>query len=156
MGGQRQMEPLGIPQQDEHWIGRLGIGQKLLGVADKALQLCRRRNLERFIDLVLVKCPVKRSDCNWLRAGMGERIGHENVTSVRRHCQLVGLRLRWRAMRAACSWRCRSSDAGDLGPNLKCLDPGGSILDGWNLLTVGHRFLMAGSRVRPFVEISRW
>jgi len=58
MGGQRQMKPLGIPQQDEHWIGRLGIGQRLLGVADKALQLCRRRYLERFIDLVLVKCPV--------------------------------------------------------------------------------------------------
>jgi len=89
MGGQRQMEPLGIPQQDEHRISRLGIGQKLLGVADKALQLFGCRHLERLIDLVLVKCPVRRSDCIWLRAGMGERVGHESVTSVphrgRRH-----------------------------------------------------------------------
>jgi len=28
----------------------------------------------------------------------------------------------------------RSGDAVDLGPNLKGLGPGGSILDGWNLV----------------------
>ena len=28
----------------------------------------------------------------------------------------------------------RSVDAADLGPNLKGLGPGGSILDGWNLV----------------------
>ncbi len=46
------------------------------------------------------------------------------------HRQLVGLGSRWRTMRAACSWLRRSGDAGDLGPNLKGLGPGGSILGG--------------------------
>jgi hypothetical protein len=36
-------------------------------------------------------------------------------------------------LRAVCSWLRRSGDAGDLGPNLKGLDPGSSILDGWNV-----------------------
>jgi len=30
----------------------------------------------------------------------------------------------------------RSGDAGDLGPNFKGLGPCGSILDGWNLMTM--------------------
>jgi hypothetical protein len=51
----------------------------------------------------------------------------------RRH-QLVGLRLRWRAIRTACSWLRPSGDAGHLGPNLEGRRPGGSILDGWNLV----------------------
>jgi len=52
-----------------------------------------------------------------------------------RHCQLVGLGSRWRATRTACSWLRRGDDTGDLGPNLKDLAPGGSILGGWNLGT---------------------
>ncbi len=35
----------------------------------------------------------------------------------------------------ACSWLRSSGDAGDLSPNLKGLGPGGSILEGWNLVT---------------------
>ncbi len=50
------------------------------------------------------------------------------------HRQLVGLKSRWRTMRAACSWLRRSGDAGDLGPNLKGLGPGGSILGGGHLM----------------------
>jgi len=38
-------------------------------------------------------------------------------------------------MRPACAWLHRSGDAGDLGPDLKGLEPGGSMLDGWNLVT---------------------
>ncbi len=38
------------------------------------------------------------------------------------------------AIRTAWSWLRRSGDAGDLGPNLKCLGPGGSILGGWDLV----------------------
>jgi len=53
--------------------------------------------------------------------------GHEPVFG---HCQLVGLRLRWQAIRAACSQLRRSGDAADLGPNLHGLGPGGSILGG--------------------------
>jgi len=37
-------------------------------------------------------------------------------------------------MRTACSWLRRGSDAGDLGPNLKGLEAGGSILDGGHLM----------------------
>ncbi len=55
--------------------------------------------------------------------------------AFKRHRQLVGLRLRWGAMGTACSWLRRSGDAGDLGPSLKGLDPGGSMLGGWNLVT---------------------
>jgi hypothetical protein len=40
-----------------------------------------------------------------------------------------------RAVRTTCPWLRRNGDAGDLGPNLKGLDPGGSTLDGWNLVT---------------------
>ena len=36
--------------------------------------------------------------------------------------------------RTACAWLRRSGDAGDLGPDLKGLGLGGSILDGWNLM----------------------
>ncbi len=36
----------------------------------------------------------------------------------------------------ACSRLRRSGDAGDLGPNFKGLGPCGSILDGWNLMTM--------------------
>ena len=54
------------------------------------------------------------------------------MTLPARHRQLVGRRSRWRAMRTACWWLRRSGDAGDLGPNLKGLGPGGSILgDGY-------------------------
>ena len=42
------------------------------------------------------------------------------------------LTLRWHAIRAADSQLRRSGEAGDLGPNLKGLGPGGSILVGWN------------------------
>ncbi len=34
------------------------------------------------------------------------------------------------------SWLRRSGDAGDLGPDLKGLEPGGSMLDGWNLYQI--------------------
>jgi hypothetical protein len=51
------------------------------------------------------------------------------------HRQLVGLRLRWRAIWTACPWLRPGGDAGDLGPNLKGLGPGSSILGGWNLVT---------------------
>jgi len=50
------------------------------------------------------------------------------------HRQLVGLKSRWRAMRTARSWLRRSGDAGDLGPNLEGLGPGGSILGGGHLM----------------------
>ena len=49
------------------------------------------------------------------------------------HCQLVGLRSRWRATRTACSWLRRSGDAGDLGLNLEGLGLGGSILSDGHL-----------------------
>ena len=52
------------------------------------------------------------------------------------HHQLVELRLRRRVISAACSWLRRSGNAGDLGPNLKGLGPGGSMLDGWNLVAL--------------------
>jgi len=51
-----------------------------------------------------------------------------------RRRQLVGLRSLWAAIRTACPWLCRSGDAGDLGPNLKGLGPGGSMLRSWNLM----------------------
>ena len=37
-------------------------------------------------------------------------------------------------MRSACSWLRRSGDTGNLGPNLKGSDPGGSILGGGHLM----------------------
>ena len=37
-------------------------------------------------------------------------------------------------IRTARPWLRRSGDAGDLGPNLHGLGPGGSILRGWNLM----------------------
>lgn len=39
------------------------------------------------------------------------------------------------AIGIACSWSRRGRDAGDLDPNLKGLDPGGSILGGRYLMT---------------------
>ena len=36
--------------------------------------------------------------------------------------------------RTACAWLRRSGEAGDLGPSLKGLGPGGSILAGWNVV----------------------
>ena len=56
-------------------------------------------------------------------------------SALGRHRQLVGRRSRWRAMRTARSWLRRSGDAGDLGPKLGGLGPGGSILDGEYLVT---------------------
>ncbi len=50
------------------------------------------------------------------------------------HCQLVGLRSRWRAIRTLSPWLRPSGDAGDLGPNLKGLGPGSSILGGGHLM----------------------
>ena len=50
------------------------------------------------------------------------------------HRQLVELRLRWGAIGTACSWLRRSGDAGDLGPSLEGLAPGGSILGGRHLM----------------------
>ena len=50
------------------------------------------------------------------------------------HRQLVELRLRWGAIGTACSWLRRSGDAGDLGPSLEGLAPGGSILGGGHLM----------------------
>ncbi len=52
-----------------------------------------------------------------------------------RHRQLVGLRSRRRATGTACSRLRPSGDAGDLGPNLEGLSPGGSILGGADLVT---------------------
>ena len=43
--------------------------------------------------------------------------------------------LRHGAIRMACPWLRRSGDAGDLGPNLESLRPGGSIVDGWSSMT---------------------
>ena len=51
------------------------------------------------------------------------------------HCQLVRQRSRWRALSTGCPRLGRSSDAGDLGPNLKGLGPGGSILCGGHSAT---------------------
>ncbi len=53
---------------------------------------------------------------------------------MRGHRQLVELRLRWGAIGTACSWLRRSGDAGDLGPSLEGLAPGGSILGGRHLM----------------------
>ena len=53
---------------------------------------------------------------------------------VVRHRQLVALRLRESTIRTTCSWLCRGSDAGDLGPNLEGLGAGGSILGGGHLM----------------------
>ncbi len=50
------------------------------------------------------------------------------------HCQLVGLRLRWHAIRTAYSQLRRGGDAADLGPNLHGLGPGGAILGGGHLV----------------------
>ena len=50
------------------------------------------------------------------------------------HRQLVGPRSRWRVIGTVCPWLRRSGDAGDLGPNLKGLGPGGSILGGGYLV----------------------
>jgi len=50
------------------------------------------------------------------------------------HRQLVGLRSLSRAIRTSWSWLRRSGDAGDLGPNLKGLGPGSSILGGGHLM----------------------
>ena len=50
------------------------------------------------------------------------------------HRQLVELRLRWCVTGTACSWLRRSGDAGDLGPSLEGLAPGGSILGGRHLM----------------------
>ena len=55
-------------------------------------------------------------------------------TEVVGHRQLVELRLRWGAIGTACSWLRRSGDAGDLGPSLEGLAPGGSILGGRHLM----------------------
>jgi len=51
-----------------------------------------------------------------------------------RHCQLVALGSCWSAIGVTYLQLRRSGDAADLGPNLKGLGPGGSILDGWNLV----------------------
>ena len=45
-----------------------------------------------------------------------------------RHRRLAGLRSRWRAIRTACPWSRRGGDAGDLGPGLDGLGPGGPML----------------------------
>ena len=63
------------------------------------------------------------SDCNAIKLG-----------ALEGHCQLVGLRLRWHAVRAACSQLRRGGDAADLGPNLHGLGPGGSIPGGGHLM----------------------
>ena len=62
-------------------------------------------------------------------AAAGDRTGR-----LDRHRQLVEPRSRWRMMEAACWWL-RRSGAGDLGPNLKGLDPDGSIRGGWNVVS---------------------
>jgi hypothetical protein len=51
------------------------------------------------------------------------------------HCQVVGLKSRWRATRRACSWLRPDGDASGLGPNLKGLGAGGSILRGGHPVT---------------------
>ena len=52
----------------------------------------------------------------------------------RRHHQFIKLRLRESAIRTACSWLRRGSDAGDLGPNLEGLGAVGSILGSGHLM----------------------
>ena len=59
----------------------------------------------------------------------GLKFGQEFANRL---CQLVGLTLRWHATRAVDSQLRRSGEGGDLGPNLKGLGPGGSIMVGWN------------------------
>ncbi len=84
--------------------------------------------------------PVERTNA-WLlenkRLGLRyDRLGFVVESLLQAACghrQLVGLRSRWRMLRAACSWLRRSGDAGDLGPNLKGLGPCGSILGGRHL-----------------------
>ncbi len=81
----------------------------------------------------------------WTVRTLGSRVGNYSGCLVRRrpdtskatngHRQLVGLRARWRATRTACPWLRRSGEAGDLGPNLEGLGPGGSILRGGHSVT---------------------
>ncbi len=76
--------------------------------------------------------PIATSTSQYDLIGSVFRSWPAKVSS--RHRQLVGLKSRWRTMRAACSWLRRSDAAGDLGPNLKGLGPGGSILGGGHLM----------------------
>ncbi len=62
------------------------------------------------------------------------RVPRSTSWRVDGHRQLVELRLRWGAIGTACSWLRRSGDAGDLGPSLEGLAPGGSILGGRHLM----------------------
>ena len=73
----------------------------------------------------------------------------EKIEAIRtRHRQLVALRLRERAIRTACPWLRRSGHAGDLGPSLEGLAPGGAILDGRHLMAAEQEevvdFVMGG------------
>jgi hypothetical protein len=65
---------------------------------------------------------------------VAKRSSRSSLSTIFRHCQLVGLRVRWRAIGTACSWLRQSGDAGDISPNLKGLGPVGSILGSWNLM----------------------
>ncbi len=86
--------------------------------------------LEQVANALLDQDPQMRDDDTLFL----DMLDGEGGDALDRHRQLVGLRSRWCAIRTACSEPRQSGDAGDLGPNLKGLDLGGSILDGWNLV----------------------
>jgi len=67
--------------------------------------------------------------------GIDETIERRWGAKIKGHRQLVGLRSRWGATRTVCPWLRRSGDVGDLGPDLKGLGPGGSILRGGHSVT---------------------
>jgi len=87
----------------------------------------------------LVRQPGRRgaNRSRHLRQGRGRtRVRPGGVRADRRrpHARGGTVRSRWCAIRTACPWLRRSGDASDLGPNLKGLGPGGSILGGWNVV----------------------
>jgi len=67
--------------------------------------------------------------------GAYDQDGVYHEVATRRHRQLVGPRSQWDATSTACPWLCRSGDAGDVGQDLKGLDPGSSIPGGGPLIT---------------------
>jgi len=58
----------------------------------------------------------------------------EGLQHFWKHCQLVALGSCWSAIGVAYLQLRRSGDAADLGPKPKGPGPGGSILDGWNVV----------------------
>lgn len=71
------------------------------------------------------------------------------------------------ATRTACPWLRRGGDAGHPGPNLKGLDPGNSILGGWNMVAAeveevadpvvgGQEALRLAGRLEPALTVVAW